>query len=143
MAQATTKGGGDGDLRLQITKPARRAGLVQENSDGEPTDMAEVYVYSFDGVLVILDKKVHMGRRADIISKAAGATESMHGGIPAKVAQAGNGYQVNLPEARPAGFEVGQEVRLRDADAMLVIHDGTNAGVADDLQELRQEQMNN
>jgi hypothetical protein len=143
MAQATTKGGGDDDLRLQVTKPARQAGLVNEGPDGEPGYMAEVYVYSFDGLLVILDKKVHMGRRADIISKAAGATESMHGGIPAKLAQAGNGYQVNLPEARTAGFEVKQDVLVRDSDAMLVIHDGTNAGVADDLQELRREQMGN
>jgi hypothetical protein len=132
------KESGDG-LALQITKPARAAGLVQELPNGD-ADRSDVYVYGFDGLLVVLDESVDMGHRADIVSSAAGDTESMHSGRRATVAQGGNGHQVNLPGCKQAGFEVGDDAPVVPAPGMLVIHDGTNARIAEDLKTLRKEQ---
>lgn len=133
------KGGGD-ELRLQITGPARDAGLVLEDSEGNATELASVYVYSFDGLVLVVSQSVDMGYRAGLVASAAGDTESMFGGYPATVAQAGNGYQVNLPGASEAGFRVGDNAPVVSAPDMLAIHDGTQSRVADDLATIRREQ---
>jgi len=44
-----------GGWALQITKPARKADLIVEDDDGEVTRLAEVYVYGFDSLLLIID----------------------------------------------------------------------------------------
>ena len=49
--------GADG-LALQVTKPARSAGLVEENSDGEATSLADVRVYAFDHLVLVIDLDV-------------------------------------------------------------------------------------
>jgi len=133
------KGGGDGDLRLQITKPARQAGLVREDNDGEPTDLAEVYVYTFDDLILVIDSRVSMGIRAGLISKASDYTDSMHTGVSASVSRAGHGYQVNLPGAKEAGFAVGDSAPVVAGDGLLLIHDGTQAEVAEDLKAIHDE----
>jgi len=134
------KEGGDGDLRLQITKEARRAGLVHENADGDPTQMAEVYVYTFDGLLMLIDSRLSMGLRADLISQASELTESMHTGVSATVSQAGNGYQVNLPGAKEAGFTVGIDAPVIAGEAILWVHDGSRESEIEALHKARREQ---
>ena len=136
---AIKKGGGD-DVRLQITKPARAAGLVRENSEGEWTALSDVHVWGFDGLLLVIGDDVDMAYRADLVSKAAGYTESVHGGYRATVSEAGNGYQVQLPGARSAGFEVGDDAPVVTADSVLVIHDGDGSQLATDLAAIRREQ---
>lgn len=128
-------------LALQVTKDARQAGLVQEDSDGNATDLSDVVVWSFDGLLLVISKSVSMGHRADLVSTAAGDTESVHSGYPAKVAVAGNGYQVQLPGCEAAGFHVGDDAPVRSFDGVLFIHDGTEGRLIDDLMAIRQEQV--
>ena len=53
MVNEIKQSGTDG-LALQVTKPARSAGLVEENSDGEATSLADVRVYAFDHLLLVL-----------------------------------------------------------------------------------------
>ena len=134
------KKGGDG-LRLQVTKPARKAGLVEENTDGEPIRLASVYVYGFDDLLLVVNQTVDMGHRADLISTVAQSTESMHGGYPATIAEAGNGYQVNLPGAGDAGFRVGDKAPVVPTDGMLLIHNGTQRELIERILTLREEQV--
>ena len=47
------KRSGDG-LALQVTKPARAAGLV-EKTDDELTRLADIRVFAFDGLLLVVD----------------------------------------------------------------------------------------
>jgi len=133
------KGGGD-ELRLQVTGPARKAGLVSEDIEGNADHLASVYVYGFDGLVLVINQSVDMGYRAGLVASAAGDTESMFGGYPATVAEAGNGYQVNLPGASEAGFRIGDDAPVISAPDMLVIHDGTQARVGEDLATIRREQ---
>jgi len=128
------KGGGD-DVRLQVTLPARESGLIDN------TDRAEVMAWGFDGLIVVIGRRVDMGYRADLVSKAAGYTNSIHGGHEVAITQAGHGYQVNLPVAKSAGFEVGDNAPVVTADRLLIIHDGTQAQMAEDLAAIRREQL--
>jgi hypothetical protein len=47
------KRSGDG-LALQVTKPARAAGLVEETDD-VPARFADIRVFAFDGLLLVVD----------------------------------------------------------------------------------------
>lgn len=130
-------------LALQVTRPARDAGLVDENSDGEATRRAEVWVYGFDGLLLVVDAvRVSATDRADIVSTAASDSGSMFGGYQSKLAPAGNGYQVQLPGAFDAGFSEGDGTEVLTKRGLLVIHDGSNHRLASDLVTLRAEQEN-
>jgi hypothetical protein len=121
-------------LALQVTLPARDAGLVKENADGDPEWLAGVYVYGFDGVLVVVDaEKVSAGDRADLVATAAEATGSVHRGAAASLAEAGNGYQVQLPGCRSAGFSSGDKAPVHSGRGVLVVHDGTESDLARDL----------
>ena len=120
-------------LALQVTREARKAGLVEEDTDGNPTDLSDVYVWGFDGLLLVIRESVDMGRRADLVSAAAGETGTVHGGYPSTLAVAGNGYQVQLPGCKAAGFLEGDDGHVRATDGVLFIHDGTNGRLIDDL----------
>lgn len=121
-------------LALQVTLPARDAGLVSEDADGNATRLAGVYVYGFDGVLVVVDaEKVSAGDRADLVATAAEATGSVHRGAAASLAEAGHGYQVQLPGCRAAGFSSGDTAPVHSGRGVLVIHDGTESDLARDL----------
>jgi len=120
-------------LALQVTREARKAGLVREDTDGNPTDLSDVYVYGFDGLLLVIRESVDMERRADLVSAAAGETGTVHGGYPSTLAVAGNGYQVQLPGCKAAGFREGDNGHVRATDGVLFIHDGTNGRLIDDL----------
>jgi len=60
------KNSADG-LALQVTRPARKAGLVVEDADGNPKQLSGVVVYGFDDLLLVVDKSVSMGDRADLV----------------------------------------------------------------------------
>ena len=131
-----------GGLALQITKPARQAELVVEDSDGTATRRAEAHIYGFDGLLLVVDSEnVAMNHRAELVAAAAGDTASIHRGGRATVEIAGNGYQIQLPGCREAGFEVGDTAPVRAKKGVLMIHDGGNSRLAGDLFTLRGEQV--
>jgi hypothetical protein len=128
----TIKYSGTDGLALQITRAARSAGLVEEDSDGNVTYRADVLVYAFDYLLVAIDTdKVQTAHRAELVSSAARDTDSIYRAMEATVQIAGNGYQVQLPPARDAGFKEGDSAPCQTAPGLLVIskQDGRSAGV--------------
>ena len=140
MANSIKESGGG--LALQVTGPARDAGLVRENADGEATRLSGVYVYGFDGLLVVLDaERVSTAERAEIVSTATEATESIHRGEAATVEIAGNGYQVQLPGAESAGFDVGDTAPVILSDGLLVIHGDADREVVDLVSTVRDDQL--
>jgi hypothetical protein len=143
------KESGTEGLALQITKPARAAELVEEDSEGNATYRADVRVYAFDHVLLVVDiDNVSAAHTAELVSSAAGDTDSIYRAMDASVQIAGNGYQVQLPPARDAGFTKGDRAPCHTARGVLVISrdDGTAAGadaarLARDLVGIRKEQV--
>lgn len=128
-------------LALQVTKPARQAELVLEDADGNAIRRADVYVYGVDDLLLVVDaERVSIADRAALVATAARDTESLHRGAAASVTAAGNGYQVQLPGCRAAGFTVGDTAPVVAAQGMLVVHDGTQRRLAEDLRAIRQTQ---
>ena len=124
-------------LALQVTREARDAGLVTEDSDGNATDLSDVYVYGFDGLLVVIGAAVDAGDRAELVATAARDTGSVHEGTMSTLAVAGNGYQVQLPGCKAAGFTQGDTGHVRAADGVLFIHDGSQARLIDDMMTIR------
>ena len=140
MANSIKESGGG--LALQVTGPARDAGLVRENADGEATRLSGVYVYGFDGLLVVVDaERVSTTERAEIVSTATTATDSIHRGEAATVEIAGNGYQVQLPGAESAGFDVGETAPVVLSDGLLVIHGDADREVVDLVSTVRDDQL--
>jgi len=139
----SVKGSGGG-LALQVTREARDAGLVEENADGDATRLAGVYVYGFDGLLLVFDgEHVSTSERAALVATATTVTDSIHRGEAASIETAGNGYQVQLPGCKSAGFRAGDDAPVATAPGLLVVHDGTNGQLADDLTTSRVEQRAN
>jgi hypothetical protein len=131
-------------LALQVTRPARKAELVTEDADGNATRLAGVYVYGFDDVVLVVDaESVSAAHRADLVAQAARDTESVHRGAAASVQIAGNGYQVQLPGCKAAGFSVGDRAPAASGQGILVIHDGTQGRLVDELVTRRAEQTAN
>jgi hypothetical protein len=131
-----------GGLALQVTNPARQAELVVENSDRTATRRAEIHVYGFDGVLLVVDSEnVAMTHRAELVAAAASDTDSIHRGGKATVEIAGNGYQIQLPGCREAGLHLGDIASVDVGSGILVIHDGSESRLASDLVTIRDEQV--
>ena len=140
MANSIKESGGG--LALQVTGPARDAGLVRENADGEATRLSGVYVYGFDGLLVVVDaERVSTAQRAEIVSTATTATDSIHRGEAATVEIAGNGYQVQLPGAESAGFDVGDTAPVVLSDGLLVIDGDADREIVDLVSTVRDDQL--
>ena len=140
MANSIKESGGG--LALQVTGPARDAGLVEEDADGDATRLSGVYVYGFDGLLVVVDaERVSTAERAEIVSTATTATGSIHRGGAATVEVAGNGYQVQLPGAESAGFDVGDTAPVVLSDGLLVIHGDADREVVDLVSTVRDDQL--
>jgi len=132
-----------GGLALQVTKPARGAGLVKEDAGDRPTYRAGVVVYGVDDLLLVVDDdRVGMADRAELIATAARDTDSIHRGAPATVEIAGNGYQVQLPGCRAAGFHEGNRTPAVARQGVLFIHDGAQRRLLEDLTAIREEQVN-
>lgn len=140
MVNAIKEGGSD-DLRLQVTAPARAAGLVEENTNGGVVRLASVCVYGFDGLLLVIDQSVDVGHRAGLVATAANDTGSVHGGYPVTVAEAGNGYQLNLPGGSEAGFRAGDKAPVVSCDSVIIIHSVDSRRLAEDLAAVRTEQV--
>jgi hypothetical protein len=135
------KQSGEG-LALQVTKPARAAGLVEKNADGEPTRRAVVFVYAFDDTLLVIDvDRVAVADRAELVASAARDTRSIYRAAGASIQIAGNGYQVNLPPVEDAGFEEGDTAPVHPAPGLLVIttDERQTARLAADLVTIRRE----
>jgi hypothetical protein len=130
-----------GGIALQVTKPARTAGLVEEDAEGDATRLAGVYVYGFDGLLLVVDAEdVSSEDRAELVATAASDSGSIYRGEAASVEIAGNGYQLQLPGCKPAGLKIGDDGHTLSADGVLLIHDGGQTRLADDLATIRREQ---
>ena len=137
------KRSGEG-LALQVTKPARAAGLVEENADSEPTRRAEVLVYAFDDMLLVVDVyRVAVADRAELVASAARDTKSIYRAAGARIQIAGHGYQVNLPPAEDAGFEEGDSAPVHPAPGLLVVttDERQAARLATDLVTIRRGQV--
>lgn len=112
-------------LALQVTDPARKAGLVEENNDGDATRLADVRVHSFDSILLVVDRDpqvIQEDRVAVLVAELASRTKTVFQAIDASVQESGNGYQVQLPPAEDAGFSEGDTVGCQPAPGVLVIH---------------------
>ena len=124
MARTNTiKDSWDG-LALQVTQPARdRAGLVDEDSDGNPIHMADVFLYVFDDLLLVVDAvKVSTADRAQLVAIASRQTGSIYSGRQTVISQSGNGYKVNLPGCSDGGFTQGQAAPVVAGPGILAIH---------------------
>ncbi|RJX47698.1 hypothetical protein [Halonotius pteroides] len=131
-----------GGLALQITTEARNAGMVVEDNDGAATRRAEVYVYGFDDLLLLIDSEtIGVSHRAELVTAATQDTNSIHRGGLATIEIAGNGYQIQLPGCQDAGFRLGDTAPVSVGDGVLVIHDGEGSRLAGDLLTLRGEQV--
>lgn len=140
MANSIKQSGGG--LALQVTMPAREASLVKEDGDGEATYLADVLVYGFDDLLLVVDAdRVDVGTRAELVASAASDTDSIHQGASASLEIAGNGYQVQLPGCRLAGFHEGDRAPVVSRQGLLCIHDGTQARLVEDLATIRDGQV--
>lgn len=130
-------------VALQVTKPARSAGLVEENAEGEPTRRAPTVVYGVDSNLLIIDRdRVSLADRAELVASAARDARSIHQGGYASIQIAGNGYQAELPGAAAAGFDIGTTSPVVPAPGLLAVSDGSadSNRRARDLASLRESQ---
>lgn len=143
------KTSGTAGFALQITKPARAAGLVDEDDNGDATFLADVRVFAFDHLLLVVDlEAVATEHITELVIAAARDTDSVYRALDATVQIAGHGYQVQLPPADDAGFEEGDRAPCHPAPGLVVISrdDGTSAGadaarLARDLISIRKEQI--
>jgi len=148
MPNRIKSSGADG-LALQVTNSARSAGLVEENSEGDATYLAEVRVFGFDHLLLVIDRnQVRTEDTAELVVAVAQDTKSVYRAMDATVQIAGNGYQVQLPPAVDAGFSEGDRAPCHSAPGVLAISrdDGTSAGadsarLAKDIVTIRREQI--
>ncbi|SIR97629.1 hypothetical protein SAMN05421858_4905 [Haladaptatus litoreus] len=136
----TIKRSGDG-LALQVTKPARAAGLVEETED-ENIHLANIRVIAFDGLLLVVDlDRINNENIVELATSAALDTVSIHRVANASLQIAGNGYQVQLPGAADAGFHVGDRAPCTSAPNLLVIAAEKSTRVAADIAAIRREQV--
>ncbi|WP_083252707.1 hypothetical protein [Haladaptatus sp. W1] len=138
------KRSGDG-LALQITKSARAAGLVEETEDGNASYRADIRVHAFCDLLLIVDlDRVNEEDEAEMVATTIRDTKTAYQSINAGVHIAGEGYQVHLPVANDAGFEIGDIAPVHPAPNVLVISvKGSTDSVrlAKDLVSIRKEQV--
>jgi len=122
-------------LALQVTKPAREAGLVLEDLDGDPKRLANVCVYGFDDLLLVIDyDRVSESDRAEIVASAARDSKSIYQARRVSLTESGHGYQVQVPGAEDAGFHVGDKAPVLETQGILVIYkDGKTRRLADDV----------
>ncbi len=133
------KRSGDG-FALQVTKPARAAELVEETDD-ETTSLANIRVFTFDNLLLVLDPdRITDEHIVELATTAARETVSIHRVTDASLQIAGNGYQVQLPGAAEAGFRVGDQAPCTPAPNILAIAAEESERLAADLVTIRREQ---
>lgn len=138
------KESGEKGVALQVTKPARATGMVEETSEGKATRLADVRVFSFDGLLMVVDlDRVDTEDVAELVASAAGDTKSIYRAKDASLQISGGGYQVQLPPADDAGFSVGDSAPTHTAPGVIFItplDSGGAARLAADLVSIREDQ---
>lgn len=128
-------------VALQITREARDAGLVDEQDD-DVTRLAPLNVYAFDGLLLVTDReRVDDRDVVELVTAAAQDAGSIYPGGSVQVTIRGEGYQVQLPGAADAGFNVGDAAPCSSAPGVLVIHREGNERLAWDLKTIREGQV--
>lgn len=142
------KSSGVDGCSLQVTKEARTAGMVEEDNEGRAKRRADVRVFAFDGVLIIVDlDRVGDEEITELVTSAARDTKTIYRVGDSKIQIAGNGYQVQLPPAEDAGFEIGDRAGCHPAPGLMVITIGNGPRARDanrlaaDLVEQRQGQV--
>ena len=143
------KSSGAAGAALQVTRPARAAGFVEEDKNGEATYLAEVRVFAFDHLLLVVDlETVSTAHTTELVVAAAQDTDSIYRAMDASVQIAGNGYQVQLPPTADAGFRKGDTAPCQAVCGVLAISqdDGTTKSaaatrLADDLIAIRRRQL--
>ncbi|VTT86239.1 hypothetical protein DM2_2277 [Halorubrum sp. DM2] len=113
---------GDG-LALQVTKPVRSAGLIEEDADGETTSRSDVVAYGFADLILVIGRDtecVPIADRAELVALAAQETESIHRGIDTRIQHSGNGYRVQVP-ATGTAFNAGDALPCHAAPGFLVM----------------------
>lgn len=138
----TIEESGDG-VALQVATPARKAELITEDSEGEPTSLAAVRVYAFNNVLLVVDRdKMDTRTVAELVAVTAKDTKSIYQGIDASVQKGNNGVTVQLPPADDAGFAVGDVAVAHPAPNLLVItkRNQDGAQLAADIVAMRRDQ---
>lgn len=141
MPNSIKRSGADG-VALQVTKWARAAEMVEENSNDEATRLADVRVYAFDHVLLVVDlERVDVRHIAELVESAAGDTESIYRAWDASLQISGGGYQVQLPPAKDAGFTEGDTAPVHPAPGVMVIAKNRSVRLAQDLVSIREEQV--
>lgn len=119
-------------VALQITKPARSAGLIEETADDVTTKLANVRVFAFNHLLLVIDReRVDRQNTAELVIIATKYTKSIYQSMNATVQIAGNGYQVQLPPASDAGFEIDDDPACHPSQNLICISkdDGTSAAL--------------
>ena len=132
-----------GGTAIQITKAARQAGMLKDNNDENPK-LAKVRIYSFDRLLVAIDiERMNQKEISEIIIQAIEETQTVFDAQKAGIQSAGNGYQLQLPPAEDAGFEIGDMLECQSAPSLLIF---TGVGVnpiKSKLLEIRRTQLSN
>ena len=138
-----------GGLTLQVTIPARQSELAEENDDGEWTRLAEVRVYAFDNLLIVVDlEKMSDEEIAELVNSATRDTKSIHQAIDSKIRVSGNGCKLQLSNATDAGFRVKQSIAWHPAPNMMILtpyvpEQEKTPTLAADLVGLRRMQLDN
>lgn len=148
MANAL-KQSGDG-LALQITKPARAAGLIEETDDVDgktATYRAHTRIHAFAGLLLVVDtENVQDREEAELVAAAARDTKTAYRTGEATVQIAGHGYQLQLPTATDAELRKGDTPAVTTAPGVLIIASDDldtevrPTRVAEDLATIRHDQ---
>jgi len=116
------KSSGVDGCALQVTKEARTAGMIEEDSEGRAKRRADVRVFAFDGVLIVVDlDNVRDEEITELVASTARDTKTIYRAGDSKIQIAGNGYQVQIPPAEDAGFEIGDRAGCHPAPGLLVI----------------------
>lgn len=107
MPNSIKDAGADG-VALQITKPARAAGLVEEDSDGNATYRADVRVYAFDDVLLVVDReRMNTDDVAELVASVAQDTDSIYQAVDAVSTSPGTGTKCISRWRRTRGSRSG------------------------------------
>jgi hypothetical protein len=115
---------------------------LDEDSDGNPIHMADIFLYVFDDFLLVVDAiTVSAADRAQPVAVASRQTGSIYSGQRASMATAGNGYQVQLPDCSDGGFTKDRVAPVVAGPGILAIHrDERGSDVAQQLVTNRRRQ---
>lgn len=130
-------------VALTVTKPAREAGLVGEESTDDSTSPATVCVYAFNDVLLVVDREeMDTQSVADLLAVTANDTKKIYCGMDASVREVNDSVTVELPPADIVGFTTGDVAVAHPAPNLLVItnRNRDSTQLARDIVTMRRDQ---